>query len=44
MTGLPKPELERFVYLSRCGCSVCELAEWFQLPVFEVIELWRAHG
>lgn len=37
--------MERDVlYLAGCGCAVCELAEWFQLPRAEVIQLLRRYG
>lgn len=32
------------LYLAGCGCAVCELAEWFQLPRWEVIQLLRRWG
>lgn len=32
------------LYLAGCRCSVCELAEWFQLPTWEVIQLLRRWG
>lgn len=44
VAGRSRREAKPIVYLAGCGCSVCELAEWFCLPVDEVIAILRNYG